>query len=60
MIVHMNTKRTVVVDTIDIETKEHEYCLRCGRKLRSPHTRKMGYGFICEKKMRTEQKHRLF
>ena len=56
----MNIKRIVVVDTIDIETKEHEYCLRCGRKLRSPHTRKIGYGFICEKKMRTEQKHRLF
>ena len=40
--------------------KEHEYCLRCGRKLKKPEARKIGYGTICEKKMRVERQKRLF
>ena len=40
--------------------KEYEYCLRCGRKLKSEKTRKLGYGDICFKKMKTQHKHRLF
>lgn len=31
--------------------KEHDYCLRCGRKLKSPDARKIGYGVICLKKL---------
>ena len=42
------------------EEKEYEYCLRCGRKLKSDKTRKQGYGDICLKKMRTKQTNRLF
>lgn len=40
--------------------KEYEYCLRCGRKLKSDKTRKNGYGDICFRKMKTKQKNRLF
>ena len=40
--------------------KEYEYCLRCGRKLKSDKTRKQGYGDICFKKMKTNQRNRLF
>ena len=43
------------------KTKEHEYCLRCGRKLKNPNTRILGYGIVCYKKQRAEQiKNRLF
>lgn len=40
--------------------KEYEYCLRCGRKLKSDKTRKQGYGIICYKKIKVKQKNRLF
>lgn len=42
------------------ENKEHEYCLRCGRKLKKPETRKIGYGIICARKMKVEESQRLF
>ena len=41
------------------EQKEHEICLRCGRKLKNPDARKLGYGAVCFKKMRSSGK-RLF
>lgn len=41
------------------EQKEHEICLRCGRKLKNPNARKLGYGAVCFKKMQTSGK-RLF
>lgn len=40
--------------------KEYEFCLRCGRKLKSPEARLKGYGTVCEKKMKTAVKSRLF
>lgn len=43
-----------------IKTKEYEYCLRCGRKLKSVETRRKGYGIVCEKKMRVEHRKKLF
>ena len=43
-----------------LNQKEYEYCLRCGRKLRSEETRKRGYGIICFKKMKVNQRNRLF
>ena len=43
-----------------IQTKEYEYCLRCGRKLKSPLCRKKGYGVVCEKKLKSQLKRRLF
>lgn len=43
-----------------LEPKEYEYCLRCHRKLKSDKTRQQGYGDICFKKMKANQKNRLF
>ena len=40
--------------------RDHEYCLRCGRKLKNPMARERGYGAVCEVKMRHEKGHRLF
>ena len=33
------------------EEKEHEYCLRCGRRLKTVESRMRGYGSVCEKKL---------
>lgn len=43
-----------------MDNKEHEFCLRCGRKLKNPVAREKGYGTVCEKKMRVEKSRRLF
>ena len=40
--------------------KDHEYCLRCGRKLKNPIAREKGYGIVCEKKMLIDKQNRLF
>ena len=31
--------------------EEHKYCLLCGRELKNPETKIIGYGPICYKKM---------
>ena len=33
----------------NIVPKEHEFCLRCGRKLKSTKARELGYGPVCFK-----------
>ena len=38
--------------------KEYEYCLRCGRKLKNPEAKKIGYGITCLKKLKTDAKFR--
>lgn len=43
-----------------MEKKDHEYCLRCGRKLKNPQARERGYGVICIKKLKTDSCQRLF
>ena len=35
-----------------MKQKEYEYCLRCGRKLKSQESRIVGYGAVCLKKSR--------
>lgn len=40
--------------------KDHEFCLRCGRKLKNPKAREIGYGAVCEKKLKTESSKKLF
>ena len=35
--------------------KEYNVCLRCGRKLKNPEHRKLGYGPSCYKKMKISQ-----
>lgn len=43
-----------------MENKDHEFCIRCGRKLKNPQARAKGYGLICEKKMKAGQSNKLF
>lgn len=40
--------------------QEHEFCLRCGRRLKNPIARERGYGAVCEKKLRTFDARKLF
>ena len=56
-------ERLMVVDSLEdmcdlmcggVEEDDHEYCLRCGRKLKSEEARMLGYGKICYKKMHTD------
>ena len=42
------------------QIKDHEFCLRCGRKLKNPTARIKGYGAICERRLKSEQEGRLF
>ena len=37
-----------------ISNKEYTYCLRCGRRLKNEKAKKIGYGVVCEKKIRNE------
>lgn len=43
-----------------MKEKEHEYCLRCGRKLKNSEARMKGFGAVCEKKMKHSNRNRLF
>ena len=42
------------------EVKDHDRCLRCGRKLRTDEARKIGYGKICLEKIKKEKNKQLF
>ncbi len=37
---------------------DYEYCLRCHRKLKNPIARQLGYGKVCEMKMRLKEDRR--
>lgn len=52
----------VVLGTVkEQEKQDHEFCLRCGRKLKNPIARAKGYGAVCERKLLIESdKNRLF
>lgn len=39
--------------------EDHEFCKRCGRKLKSVQARQRGYGAVCEKKLKIEAARRL-
>lgn len=42
------------------DTKVYTKCLRCGRTLKTPETKKIGYGLVClEKKLVENDKRRL-
>jgi len=43
-----------------MENKEHEFCLRCGRRLKNPNARSLGYGSVCYRKIQTEKSRHLF
>ena len=36
--------------------EEYEYCLRCGRKLKNPDARILGYGKTCFEKLQKSDK----
>lgn len=38
--------------------REYDRCLRCGRMLRTPHTREIGMGPVCYKKYLAEKEHK--
>ena len=40
--------------------KEYEYCLRCGRKLKTLENRLRGMGLVCWKKSHVKKLHKLF
>ena len=40
--------------------KEYEFCRRCGRRLKNPAARVLGYGATCYKKVQYEDAHPLF
>lgn len=44
------------------ENKEHEFCLRCGRKLKNLKAREIGLGPVCARKLKqeNEQSKKLF
>lgn len=51
--------------TMDIEKtkkldKEYQYCLRCGRKLRTVEAKMRGRGKVCAEKAKQESQRRLF
>jgi len=37
-----------------MKEKEYTHCLRCGRKLKNEKAKKIGYGVVCERKIRNE------
>ena len=37
-----------------MEKKEHEFCLRCGRKLKKLQARELGYGPVCWQKIQNQ------
>ena len=55
-------KRTNIIEDIQV-TINHDYhrCLRCGRVLKTPESRELGYGETCYKKVKLlNQSKRLF
>ena len=60
-------KKSMIIRTIgfqnrgDVEVEnEYNYCLRCGRHLKTPEARKIGYGPVCLKKVKYSVGRRLF
>jgi hypothetical protein len=46
-------KASFMSETLPTDTtKENKYCLRCGRRLRNPEARILGYGKICYSKIK--------
>lgn len=40
----------------DQTNTDHEFCLRCGRKLKNPNARAIGYGSVCLRKIKEIEK----
>lgn len=48
------------VDNGNTYSQDYEFCKRCGRRLKNPERRKIGYGIVCEKKMTIKKTGGLF
>ena len=44
------------IESMETSEKQHDYCLRCGRRLKNVEARKLGYGAVCFKKMQSSGK----
>ncbi len=44
----------------EVVKNEHEFCLRCGRKLKNSYAREVGYGAVCLRKLRIDSSKPLF
>ena len=40
--------------------KLHTHCLRCGRRLKNPESKLLGYGVVCYEKIKTARCNKLF
>ena len=50
------TEESVIIsEEIKSKANEHEFCLRCGRKLRNHDNRILGYGPVCYAKVQQEK-----
>ena len=43
-----------------MQINEHEFCLRCGRRLKNAQARERGYGAVCFVKLKSESGSPLF
>jgi len=43
-----------------MNNRTYTHCLRCGRKLKTIESQKIGYGKICESKIKKVEKFKLF
>lgn len=48
------------IEKIKDSNKEYQYCLRCGRKLRTVDARLRGMGRVCAEKSKHDSRRRLF
>lgn len=56
----MPMKSTKNPDIKYSSNKEYNYCLRCGRKLKTEETRLLGMGKVCAEKSKHDTRRRLF
>jgi hypothetical protein len=56
----MNNKPIITNANEDNTSEQYKTCKRCGRKLKSETARSLGYGPVCWKKRRTNQRTTLF
>ena len=44
-----------------MDKNEYQYCIRCGRKLKTPEAKELGMGKVCAKKYKEDkEKNKLF
>ena len=58
-------KKSMIIQKIGSQNqdgveREYNYCLRCGKHLKTPEARKIGYGPVCLKKVKYSVGRRLF